>query len=992
MDMEYPFMDGRGWPGSMPEATQFDRTTPPHAITNGMAPTAGWEDFLQWTPGQQQDAMSGTPTTAPPSRFANAQTIYTRRLGARDSQAPLELAGGGVPTSNPGSSNTPFTFGQNMSVSAPFDFTSPGSMISPMDQHGLPFNPHNGVSSRSPAEQVLMNSPYSHDGHPPKGAMPPHTAIVNLHESPSPNHARIGTSESQPSSPDDQPPHVNLKKRKSDDSDEIRSSVKGAPIKKTAHNMIEKRYRTNLNDKIAALRDSVPSLRVMSRNGGAEEDDDDVDLEGLAPAHKLNKATVLSKATEYIRHLEKRNKKLQDDLDALKKQMNSYEKMTMNSFAFPGGVGTPDGMPRYDQNPFDNVSPQPGNQNPVQGMIRIPEDIRNMRQNTVMQPAYATPAQYPNYNAPPTGRPMINGRGSNFVNKMMVGSLAALMLFEGFSEPEKSGEEPEGRGLFALPVSLLSDIGGYLWPRSLLLGASPYEALALAKVCLIVGALVYVLLPLFDFKPKRKKPALISLSPVPAIASPIETRRKAWLTAIQTVWVPQHQFFLEATALLLKTLKLSTRKLIGWQGYAFVWNVTKEQEAARIKAWDIALDAQLTGGDAEISMSRLILTLLASGTLPDTPSRLMLKALHIRVLLWEVANAGYGTWYMFDELSMKLARRYWNQARLEHKMNMNNPNKRDEQEAAQELPEHLQALLELPCDQVLVKSIIQRAYNLAWNRPSFENTQPDQSTDSVVADFAISSPLDALAAWFSSLVINRVLEHSLVQGSSKAVLSSLHTAIAIAPPNSAVQVRAITAQAVLIKKRRLQLIEAAYKALPKPSRTRSASDSNLLSNQQPLNVVPTTPVTKDVPVALVLAKCLALVEDEDNESDEVAKEAREGAVAALLQYRPTENGFSILSFAAAYRVLDHFTNNPELKQEAQPILERMANAMRVWIGKDGTNHTVAAMNQKIRMKVVERCLAALKLLTGVRYQESDIDDEESDAGYGSLEEEGEKKT
>jgi hypothetical protein len=60
--------------------------------------------------------------------------------------------------------------------------------------------------------------------------------------------------------------------------------------------MIEKRYRTNLNDKIAALRDSVPSLRVMSRGNGAnEEDDDPEDLEGLTPAHKLNKATVLSK-------------------------------------------------------------------------------------------------------------------------------------------------------------------------------------------------------------------------------------------------------------------------------------------------------------------------------------------------------------------------------------------------------------------------------------------------------------------------------------------------------------------------------------------------------------------------------------------------------------------------------------------------------------------------------------------------------------------------
>lgn len=58
--------------------------------------------------------------------------------------------------------------------------------------------------------------------------------------------------------------------------------------KKTAHNMIEKRYRTNLNQKIAALRDVVPSLRVTSKNSKGEEVRGE-DLHGLTPAHKLNK-------------------------------------------------------------------------------------------------------------------------------------------------------------------------------------------------------------------------------------------------------------------------------------------------------------------------------------------------------------------------------------------------------------------------------------------------------------------------------------------------------------------------------------------------------------------------------------------------------------------------------------------------------------------------------------------------------------------------------
>ena len=37
------------------------------------------------------------------------------------------------------------------------------------------------------------------------------------------------------------------------------------PIKKTSHNVIEKRYRNNLNDKIVELRNSVPALRAMGK-------------------------------------------------------------------------------------------------------------------------------------------------------------------------------------------------------------------------------------------------------------------------------------------------------------------------------------------------------------------------------------------------------------------------------------------------------------------------------------------------------------------------------------------------------------------------------------------------------------------------------------------------------------------------------------------------------------------------------------------------------
>jgi hypothetical protein len=148
---------------------------------------------------------------------------------------------------------------------------------------------------------------------------------------PSQEYAASPSSTSSP-----EPCTDNIKKRKSsvededeDDSPPPSRGGRSPPVKKTAHNMIEKRYRTNLNDKIAALRDSVPSLRVMSkRNSRGQEVEED--LQGLTPAHKLNKATVLSKATEYIAHLEKRNRYLTKENSSLKSRIDAFEILVMS--------------------------------------------------------------------------------------------------------------------------------------------------------------------------------------------------------------------------------------------------------------------------------------------------------------------------------------------------------------------------------------------------------------------------------------------------------------------------------------------------------------------------------------------------------------------------------------------------------------------------------------------------------------------------------------
>lgn len=123
-------------------------------------------------------------------------------------------------------------------------------------------------------------------------AMPAHLQYPSARES-SPHSAtsRRQSESVTMSSPDNQ---SRTRKRKSStegNEEEVSADEGGQrPVKKTAHNMIEKRYRTNLNDKILALRDSVPSLRVMTKSARGSDGSTEVeDLEGLIPAHKLNK-------------------------------------------------------------------------------------------------------------------------------------------------------------------------------------------------------------------------------------------------------------------------------------------------------------------------------------------------------------------------------------------------------------------------------------------------------------------------------------------------------------------------------------------------------------------------------------------------------------------------------------------------------------------------------------------------------------------------------
>ncbi|CAO3591628.1 unnamed protein product [Absidia cylindrospora] len=102
--------------------------------------------------------------------------------------------------------------------------------------------------------------------------------------------------------------------------------------RRSAHNAVEKKYRNNINDRIAELKDAVPALRharvKKDASSTTHDDEDDSDepvfMDGVAVATKLNKATILRKATEYVFHLQHANQELKQDIDALLNTISAH--------------------------------------------------------------------------------------------------------------------------------------------------------------------------------------------------------------------------------------------------------------------------------------------------------------------------------------------------------------------------------------------------------------------------------------------------------------------------------------------------------------------------------------------------------------------------------------------------------------------------------------------------------------------------------------------
>lgn len=689
-------------------------------------------------------------------------------------------------------------------------------------------------------------------------------------------------------------------------------SGKKMPAKKRAHNVIEKRYRANLNEKIAELRDSVPSLRA-TRNANGDSNEEDEDADGATPANKLNKASILSKATEYIKHLEIRNKRLEDENTALKNRLRQVDKAADQAVTSSASVSSPSNYtassdsgtsPSVFSNPEEINEASPASTNPPEGLIKVPDAFKRMREEGaksggIFSKSYiqSTPR------ASEYGREEGSRRRSKMPNKYMLGALAGLMVLEGFGSDKSESEQ---KGLLAVPLNLLNRLRlpnlPYLqyYMKSFW---SSWHTRAIFHILLlatlVVGSAFIVFVYLFNAQPITQRPhgkAVTEGKNAPSSSS--DFRRQAWLTSMQRVGVPRHRFFREWYVVTSRCFEYVLRCIMGWKVYSWATGITEEDEKGRVKTWDIAIDAQLTGGDIEISKSRLVLTIFAAGTLPRSPMRMMLKALHVRILLWRVGQPGSWTFHVSNDIARALAKYQWAVARdINDALPEGHPD---------QLPSHLAALLKVDCEDVMIDSIIQRAVNLTWNRPTQEGTADDEVLlDVVEEDPAIQCSVDALAAWWSSHLLQNALLKYLEasegvptsKGSRDCFKEKIRMALDAAPRLSASYTRALVMKAVFFEHGRVQNVSAVLAALPKDKGEKNHA-ANFLDSSLPVSV------RDEISVAVRCAMIAAIVTSRSaGETSLPASFTIHKAISWFNQLPIDPVELSLLGFSAVYHLL-----------------------------------------------------------------------------------------
>jgi hypothetical protein len=631
---------------------------------------------------------------------------------------------------------------------------------------------------------------------------------------------------------------------------------------RTKHSKVEKRYRTRLNDKLAALADCVPVLRAMQRGDeknvdNLEDSDDDKDTQ----ANKVNKSTIMDKARDYILKLEADVKRISLENKALLSQVRACSCNT-------GSV----------------------------------EGFRDLAQN------------------------------NSALTRTMVAAFMGMMADEAFHSGEQSNDSTTGRGLLAIPTWALTPVQRAIHHISLVTGHIDLDPRVFVTRLLFFGAVVYLvwpfLLSVFPTKPQThgklgSRTAVMATTAATGSSEPTEARLNAFLTAQQSLRIPtswaSQVLVLVAELVNLVFDKIRPRHRPSTQ--------PMEADAARLKAWDVALDAQLLGGDQQIGGKRLLLTLLASLRLPKTSYRSMLAALHIAILQRHFRTVSFiGRWT--EGLMAELSRSCWARARqLQTELGQD------------ELPHHLRCLLDLDVDQALSSSVVRRAYELTWQSQAPQ--EYPSLVDSVAADPSVRSPLDAVSAWQAATTLQAAITGYITavddegsHGSTRALEISLRTA----PSGSTVRAYGVAAQAVLSNRDQSRLCSAALRVAATTPAARTQASLRLRTD-----------------LSLTLASAIAIATLGSPHSPKALLAVNDHTASADVE-------FGVLGFVALYRLVEVLFHNPELADKNRALLERLAALLRMWTGHD--DDELGELAPEIKRQSARLCVQVFAWLVG----------------------------
>ncbi|KAG0356218.1 hypothetical protein BGZ54_000807 [Gamsiella multidivaricata] len=339
--------------------------------------------------------------------------------------------------------------------------------------------------------------------------------------------------------------------------------------KKVAHNAIERRYRNNINDRINDLKNVVPALCNIKTKDEKDDDDDDEpqDADGVARATKLNKATILRKATEYIIVLQKRENATKTENALLRRLLTSL----------PGGIDLMEQHQAELANSSEESSPAPESSS---------EDS----------------------NAEPTTPPPMSTSSAGTSRVLM----AVFMCATFFSSPEGSGvnrvimDDGQGAGramssssqVIGNTPSISSTVGINVWDP---LGVVAWDTWAALRAFLFMGCLLALVWPSYS---RRGSFAQSKFPVMPKSSSP--TQVYTTLSGLVPKVIPSSYFRL------FFALSLELWRCL-WIRLGIYPDLT---DMVRPDIWARVVEAQMSGG-ASSSVSRFMLLYTIVRTLDE---------------------------------------------------------------------------------------------------------------------------------------------------------------------------------------------------------------------------------------------------------------------------------------------------------------------------------------------------------------------------------------